>query len=692
MFRPEGVDCGRRLLAIATSVALACLLEQSASAQLNLIPSTGAAPPPQASAPQPSSQRMSAAQARLANRNGAKGQDPTTAPATTPQEPILAAAGGQAPDAGAIAPEAIATQLQLHQTATDLEPALKQGLITAYEAILAETKKRQEEEKAIKDFSVALENAPNATADAKRRKESPSYTPPFSEGTLPFTRVEILQTLQLETTALLQAVTKGRSDVETTLATRESRRKEIPRYINDDKALLAKLSEELAAPAPEGIDPRIREANQFLIRARLATASAHMRRLELEQRTFDAESELLPIRKELLAAEEKFYQLKLKEINEELGKRRENLIAKQKQLAGDLRTKSKQGLESESARLVQRTDEWLKLVKEHAALRLTIDKAKEEQKRWADRYRNMIEKLQRDRTSESPGERTFAMSRMKSLVGEMLRRQRDDLPDVDQLNRQLEDYQSQWQATQSIILSLDDWKTANPISADPSQPPIDLQNAISEYQELGKSQQRLVLEETERRIVDEFRLDAKNFSETLFTLADLNQQLIDQVRKYQSFIDEHILWIRSTDPVSKSDISNLWRSMREILDLGKWRQVPIAFVADIRSSPILYGLALLMLLLLLLYTKTMRSAVQGLGALANKSSTTSFSPTFQTIVLSVLMSAPLTLIHLLIGWRLMASSASIPFVESVGFGLLVGARYFFPLEFFRQIVRRGGLA
>jgi potassium-dependent mechanosensitive channel len=697
MFRPEGIDCRRRLLAIATLVVWGCLLEHSAFAQLNLIPSTGAAPPPQASVPQPGSQRMSAAQARLATRNGAKGQDPTATQATatqatTPPEPTLAATGGQAPDAGAIAPEAIAAQLQLLQTATDLDPTLKQGLIIAYEAILAETKKRQEEEKVIKDFSVALENAPNATADAKRRKESPSYTAPFSEGTLPFTRVEILQTLQLETTALLQAVTKGRSDVETTLATRESRRKEIPRYINDDKVLLTKLSEELAAPVPEGIDPRIREANQLLIRARLATASAHMRRLELEQRTFDAESELLPIRKELLAAEEKFYQLKLKEINEELGKRRENLIAKQKQLAGDLRTKSKQGLESESSRIVQRTDEWMKLVKEHAALRMTIDKAKEEQKRWADRYRNMIEKLQRDRTSESPGERTFAMSRMKSLVGEMLRRQRDDLPDVDQLNRQLDDYQTQWQTTQSIILSLDDWKTANPISADPSQPPIDLQNAISEYQELSKSQQRLVLEETERRIVDEFRLDAKNYSETLFTLADLNQQLIDQVRKYQSFIDEHILWIRSTDPISKGDVSNLWRSMREILDLEKWRQVPIAFVADIRSHPILYGLALLMLVVLLLYTKTMRNAVHGLGALANKSSTTSFSPTFQVIVFSVLMSAPLTFIHLLIGWRLMASSASIPFVESVGFGLLVGARYFFPLEFFRQIVRRGGLA
>jgi potassium efflux system protein len=645
---------------------------------------------------------MTPAQARLASRSATKNQDPNAAPGNAaPDAPNSntnsntannATANPPSPDASAIAPETIAAQLQLLQTSPDIEPTLKQSLVTAYETILAETKKRLEDEKAIKDFSTALENAPTATADAKRRKESLSFTSPFSEGTLPFTRVEVLQTLQLETTALLQAVTKGRTDLETTIATRDSRRKELPRYVNEDKLLITKLSEELSAPAPEGLDPKVREANQLLIRARLATVSTHLRRLEFEQRTFDAENELLPIRKELMIAEEKFYQLKLKEINEELGKRRENLIAKEKQISEDLRGKSKQGLETETTRIVKRTDDWLKLVKEHSALRVKIDEAKEEQKRWSDRYRIMTEKLYRDRTSDSPGERPFSMSRMKSLVGEMLRRQRDELPDIDQLNRQLDDYQTQWQSTQSIILSLDDWKTANPISADPSQPPIDLQNGIAEYPSLGKGQQREVLEQAERRIVDEFRLDAKNYSETLVVLADLNQQLIDQVRKYQSFIDEHILWIRSTDPFSKADFVNSWRSIKELLDLSKWKNVSRALVADIRDNPILYGLAMVALVLMLIYTKSMRKSVQSLGLLASKSNTTSFAPTFRVIVLCVLMSLPLTLIHLILGWRLMERADSDSFVEAVGFGLLVGARYFFPLELFRQIVRGGGLA
>jgi len=697
-------------IAIQSSVIaiLWVALTLGACAQLNLNPSSGSP----SGGPQETGTRISAAQARMAARaaaanrqdpapqNPVQPQDaPPTAPATAANLPVPPTTGGvssppasQTPEAAAIAPETIQAQLQQIQASNDLETSLKQSLITLYESILAETKKRLEEEKAIKDFATALESAPAATADAKRRKENPTFRAPFSEGTLPWSRVEALQALQLETASLLEAVTKARTDIETTIATRDSRRKEIPRYINEDKASIAKLNEELAVPAAEGIDPKVREANQLLTRARLANVNTHLRRLELEQRTYDAESELLPIRKELLIAEEKFIQLKLKEINEELGKRRENQIAKQKRLAEDLRTKSKPELQTESVRIVQRVDDWLKLVKDQASLRMKIDEAKALQKQWADRYKIMTDRLSRDRSGDASNDRSFAMSRMKSLVGEMLRRQRNDLPKIDQLNRQLEDVQTRLQSTQSMILALDDWKAENPLLADPTQPPIDLENAISEFGGMSQDQQRSVLDATERRIVDEFRLDANNVSETLFSLAELNQQLIDQVRKYQSFIDEHILWIRSTDPFGQSDLSDLWRSTRELLDLSKWQAVPQTLLVDIKEHVYLYAISVFGILAMFFYTKTMRQMVHTQGVLAKKSNTTSFAPTAKVILLCVMLAAPFTLLHFMLGWRLSDQAGSNKFVAAVGTGLLVAARYFFPLELLRQIVRAGGLA
>jgi potassium-dependent mechanosensitive channel len=602
------------------------------------------------------------------------------------------ATNGLAPDASAISVESIQAQLQQIQTASDLDSATRQSLTTSYEAILAETKKRFEDEKALKDFATAYEAAPAATAEAKRRKESPTFKTTYADGTLPWSRIESLQALQLETSTLLQAATKGRTDTETTIAARDARRKEMPRYINEAKATIAKLSEELTAPVAEGLDPRVREANQLLTRARLATANTQLRRLELEQRTFDAEAELLPIRKELYFGEEKFYQLKLKEISDELGKRRENQIAKQKRLAEELLAKSKPGLDADANRIVRRTEDWLQLVKEHASLRVKIDEAKTQQKQWADRYKIMTDKLSRDRNIENSFERAMTVSRLKSLVGEMLRRQRNDLPDIEELNQSLENYQSKIESTQSIILSLDDWKTENASTADPTLPPLNLDEGIENYANLDAFQQRQVLEATERRIVDEYRLDASNGSETLFNLALSNQQLIQQVRKYRDFIDEHILWIRSTDPFGSSDWNNLWRSIQELLDLKRWSSIPTNLLTDIKTHAWGYGACISGMLLLVLYTKPMRKQMQSLGALASKSTMTSFLPTAKVVALCVLLSLPLTLIHLLLGWRLMVQSGSNHFIESVGMGLLIGARYFFPLEMLRQIARSGGLA
>ncbi|MFM8399440.1 MAG: hypothetical protein ACKOAH_16575, partial [Pirellula sp.] len=91
-------------------------------------------------------------------QTAAPNQDPA------PKEPpSKTAPGGDAqatnptnPDSSAISVDAVAAQLQQLQSASDLDANLKQTLTTTYEAVLAETKKRIEEDKAIKDYQSAL--------------------------------------------------------------------------------------------------------------------------------------------------------------------------------------------------------------------------------------------------------------------------------------------------------------------------------------------------------------------------------------------------------------------------------------------------------------------------------------------------------------------------------------------------------
>lgn len=600
------------------------------------------------------------------------------------------------PDSSAISAESVAAQLQQLQSATDLDANLKQTLTTAYEAVLAETKKRFEEEKALKDYQAALELAPSATSDSKRRKDKPDFKSLYFDGSLTWASPEYLQSLQLQVNAELQSASKNRTETETTIAAREARKKELPRFINDDKSAITKLNEELIAPIPEGTEPRVREANQLLIRAKLATLSSHLRRVELEQRTYEAENELLPLRKELYLLEEKFYQAQLKEIAEELGKRRETQIGRYSDLLERLRKQLKVSDRSKDSKevsdLKSQIASWRELVGEQARSRTKLEEERDRLRYLTDRYRTMVDRLGNTSTSGDSSPSSLNVSRMKSLVANVLRRQRDDLPKTEQLNRELEDCQTRIISVQSRILELDDLKTKYEKGEIARATSAEFEMLASEFETLNEDQKKTLLAATERRIVDEFRIDANNSAETLFNLAVVYQSLIEHVTKYRKFIDEHILWIRSTDPLGLADWTSVVDQTKRFFDLSNWREVPLRIGEDFRNHTWGYTGAILALLLLAYYTKRMRRQISKTGVLATKSTTTSFMPTIQSIALCLVLALPLPMIHLLLGWRLLSIAHEEQFLSALGWGLLVSARYFFPLEVLRQIARSGGLA
>ena len=611
--------------------------------------------------------------------------NPTTAIGSGLGLPAAAPTSTPVSDAVSITPESISTFLQQLQVATDLEPTLKQTLITTYEAIYAELKSRAESEKVIKEFIIAYEAAPAATAEAKKRQENPRPRIVFSEGTLESTsRIETLQNYQLEVQALAQAATDGRVRVEAAIVSREARRKELPSLLDQDKTSITKLNEELALPAVDGIDPRIREANTLLLRAKLLARTERIRRLEQEQRTYDAEQELLPVTKLVLLAEEKFQQTKLKEVNDQLSKRREILIATQKRDAEGLVVQAAPELKKLAEQLVKRSDDWLQLAKQNSSLRVDMDSASSELKLWTDRF-----KIMSDRISPKSSKH---VSNFNSWVGLMLRKQRSELPDIGQLGLRQRDYQTRVLATETLILELDDWKASSAFSLDSTQPSPLTNNAIDQFANAPYHDQQRILQALQHKLVDEFRRDADNYFISLFNLAETNQKTIDQVRLYRSFIDEHVLWIRSSEPINKTDFRQLWPSLRWLFDLQNWRVIPAQLWNDFLSHPWGYMLGASFYVLLLVNLKRFKKHIQSQGAIAIKSNCTTFLPTAKVVVDCALLSSPLALLHLIFGWRLLSTSEGNAFVNAIAMGLLVSARYFFPLEMIRQISRTGGLA
>jgi potassium efflux system protein len=577
--------------------------------------------------------------------------------------------------------ETVTALLQQLNASNDLEPTIKQSLLTIYEALLADLKNRVENDKFYKELLSANEVAPAATAEAKKRKENPNPKIIFTDGILQSYSIERLQSVQLELQSLVQTAADGRARVESAIVSRDSQKKELPRLISEAKAAIGKLNDELNAPSSEGTDPRVREAALKLSRARLVSLNERVRRFEQEQRTYDAENELLSLQKGIFSSEEKVYQSKLKEVTEELNKRREILIGNQRKLAERLVTLSVQDLKPTALHIVKRSEDWLELAKQNALLRLETDASRGELKLWTDRFRIMTERISPDASRH--------VTNFNSWVGLMLRKQRNELPDIGELTQKLYDYQQRIFATETLILELDDWKAASSSHGEPTSFSI---AAVDSYGESDRRDQSRLLNSFEHRIVDEFRVDANSYFESLFNLAETTQQTIDQVKRYRAFIDEHILWIRSSEAFGQSDMQQVWPALQWLFQIRNWSEIPKLILADARHRFWGYLVGSILFGLLVINLRNIKRESFRQGELASKPNCSSLLPTLQTITGCVLLAAPLAVLHVLVGWRLHNTSESSTFAEAIGMGLMVSARYFFPLELMRQISRAGGLA
>lgn len=624
-------------------------------------------------------------------------EKPQASPTTTSSSPT----SNVLPESAPITLETIQSRSAQVQADTTLLPEVKQSLVQTYEAILVAIRSRAEDEKRLKEFTASAEAAPTATLESKRRKENPPPRDVVSESALRSYSLQALQDLLQTQQTNYQIALDGRTKTELAITTREARRKELPKLIADQRSSIQKLTDEAALPASESTEPVVSEALALLGRAKVAAASERLKRLEQEARTTEAEAELLPLRKEIYTTDERYFQLRIKELNEELNKRRETKIEEERDKVLALAEEAPPEIKWLADRLVSRADAWLELAKKNTAIQLEIEQAKSKQRFWQERFSIM--------QNRSLAKNRSGFMTINNWNGLLLRRHRSELPDEAKLNTQLDQNLTRIQQTETLIIELEDWKNQNSTTQleDPSLNaiPADLldedafiarTDAIDRDAKLNLSptlvQKADRLLAAERELVSNFSIDAASFSDNLFELSEIRQETLNLVGNYRNFIDQHILWIRSASPFSRSDTRQLWPALKWLFDVKQWSDAFQQLMTELRQRPWEAPIILILFSVLVFQNAKIRRLISSLGERAARSTNTEFSPTAKTIGLTVILSSPWVLLLAYLGSRLVGASNPTTFSTAVGMGLLVAARYFFPLELIRQICRPGGLA
>lgn len=169
------------------------------------------------------------------------------------------------------------------------------------------------------------------------------------------------------------------------------------------------------------------------------------------------------------------------------------------------------------------------------------------------------------------------------------------------------------------------------------------------------------------------------------------KELVREVDKYKSFIQEQVLWIRSHRTPSLDDLNELKGSLVEVSKQSNWASVVHRVWVDVKSKTWIYAIFTLLVIILLGIQNRFRRSLAEIAEVARKPSCRTFRITVRGLVLTTVLAAAWPSLPAFLSWRLLQENVSGSFARAVGEGLKAFAAGFFTLNVLRHLCRPSGL-
>jgi potassium efflux system protein len=166
---------------------------------------------------------------------------------------------------------------------------------------------------------------------------------------------------------------------------------------------------------------------------------------------------------------------------------------------------------------------------------------------------------------------------------------------------------------------------------------------------------------------------------------------LDSVKKYEQFLEKHLLWVRNAPLPTLKNIPLTVKRFSWLLDPSLWLEALRALLSSATDSPML-GVGLILVVILRLNCGRLRSIVVTSGKPVGKPMEDHFSYTFKALIASLLIALPWPMLMAVSGWQMGLSAEATAFSKAVSSGLLETALVFFYLRSFYIICMPGGLA
>ena len=184
------------------------------------------------------------------------------------------------------------------------------------------------------------------------------------------------------------------------------------------------------------------------------------------------------------------------------------------------------------------------------------------------------------------------------------------------------------------------------------------------------------------------------YGSLLKALGEFHSELklyIENVEVYAAFMDEQLIWVPSSPPMSKLTWHKLIYSFNWLFSPNNWKELGIAAMSIITKSPVLFGITLLITFWLFSTRIRLKKELEVISNNIRKISTDHFRHTIHAFLITILSAIPFPFIMGFISWQLLKMEGASEFVKACGFGLLFASWLILSFQFFRAVCYKKGL-
>jgi potassium efflux system protein len=565
---------------------------------------------------------------------------------------------------------------------TDIDEALKTRVTDLYQQAIDALKSIDTWSAKAAEFDLARTNAPKDLQD--RRAELAAPLPATQVDIPPDAGLSQLELLLSQADADLRAKREAVTALDDERRRRTDRRAELPGAVAALKQTLEKLGQAPGeSPVPEDA-PELRRAKEVWLLARKRALQAEIKSAEAETASYEARGESLTARRDLAARQITQTEAKVKALQEVVNERR-RVEAEQAARAAAAARREAAAARPEVRKIIEVNATW--------AERRTKERVPDGIEA-ATRKKEEIDKTLAglDADFQSVSDKIKAAG-LTHAMGLLLRRQGERLPSVRKHRDAVEARKAETSAALIGGIELKDERDELSERAD-----VLVSEVLDSMSPSLTEDERQSVAATVRELLEARRgyIDAldRDYDTLLGKLADLDtaeRELIRKLEAFRQYVDERILWVRSAPALSPSDWGNGVEALAWLTSPRTWTATLQGAGRSIMARPAWTVLGGLGSLVLLGGRHRVRRRIRELGALVSKSHSNAFTPTVQTLVLTLLLSATFPLPLWLLARACSRAAFEGEFTEAIGAGLTSVAFVYFAFECLRHICRPGGL-